>query len=222
MTYLFYNIKVNQSSAIKKIEKSGILLVFPIHNKKEPDSLWAQFHPRKKMIWKWDDDGDNKVGKMWMLMKRLSDSRKVVYSKWYQGRATFFSRTVFTAMMRILNEKMNTTELSKTEKLIYETLEMDSPLSTKQLKILTELQGKFNEPVYTKALKTLFSRLLIVAYGEVADGAFPSLALGATKNLYEELWQDAQDLSLEEATEILNAYLPLGSSFRKFFDKIKN
>lgn len=77
--------------AIDTINQQGILLTFPIDNKKEPNSLWAQFYPKKKMIWKWDETGDNKVGEMWMLMKKLSDCKEVVYSKWYRGRATFFS-----------------------------------------------------------------------------------------------------------------------------------
>src|SRR6476659_3749059 len=92
---------MNQRSAISKINKKGILLVFPINNRKEPQSLWSEFYPRKKMRWEWDNSGDDSVAEMWGLMKRLSENREVVYSKWYQGRATFFSQELFAAMLRL-------------------------------------------------------------------------------------------------------------------------
>ena len=44
--------------------------------------------------------------------------------------------------------------------------------------------------LYSRALKELWSRLLIVGVGEVADGAFPSLAMSATRHRFEELWPD--------------------------------
>ena len=97
------NLEMNQRSAISKINKAGILLVFPIKNNKEPDSLWRQFFPRKKMIWEWSEDGEEGVADLWHLMKRLSDCRKVIYSKWYQGRATFFSIELFTALLALQN-----------------------------------------------------------------------------------------------------------------------
>ena len=74
---------MDMRSAIAKIQRHGILLVFPISNRPEPRSLWSEYFPRKKMRWEWDDSGDNHVGELWSLMKRLSDCKKVVYSKWY-------------------------------------------------------------------------------------------------------------------------------------------
>jgi len=212
---------MNQRSAISKINKNGLLLVFPMNNQKEPSSLWREFFPRTPLRWEWDEDGDNRVGEMWHLMKDLSDCRKVVYSKWYKGRATFFSREVFVASLRVLQNQSDLTgNLSRTSKNLLETLESDSPLSTKELKKLNELQGKFNEPEYNKSLKPLFSRLLVVGFGEVDDGAFPALALGSTKILYEDLWLESQSLKLSQAQQTLDKAMPLGSSFRKFFDKI--
>src|SRR5687767_5530271 len=98
---------MNQRSAISRINKNGILLVFPINNRKEPKSLWSEFFPRTKMKWEWDETGDNRVGDLWMLMKRLSDCRQVVYSKWYQGRATFFSRELFVALLSLTKQHYN-------------------------------------------------------------------------------------------------------------------
>ncbi|MBY0451825.1 MAG: hypothetical protein K2P92_02240, partial [Bdellovibrionaceae bacterium] len=178
---------MDQKSAVKKINDRGALLVFPINNKKEPASLWSEFYPRTKMRWEWDEGGDNKVGDLWLLMKKLSDSRQVVYSKWYQGRATFFSRDLFTALLKVTQPDYSGTTLSPVARQLYECLEEDSPLSTKQLKAITELRGKDNERFYNRGMKELFSRFLIVAYGEVDDGAFPSLAVGTTRNLFEDL-----------------------------------
>lgn len=212
---------MNKKSAIAKINKQGVLLVFPILNRKEPDSLWAQFFPRKKMKWEWNDNGDDTVAKMWMLMKKLSDCREVVYSKWYQGRATFFSVEVFASLLAILKANPEYQRgLSRTAQHIYEILLDNSPLSTKELKKVTELQGKDNEAAYNKACKELFSKLLIVAYGEVDDGAFPSLAVGATKVLYDDIWRQSDSLTPEQAYKTLEKYMPIDGAFRKYWDKL--
>lgn len=207
--------------AVQEINEKGILLVFPINNRKEPLSLWSQFYPRSKMEWIWDNDGDDRVGQLWLLMKKLSDCRDVVYSKWYQGRATFFSRALFAALLRFKKEQLTTeAQLTRTAREILEILESDSPLSTKQLKKMAELQGKDNEKFYQRATKELFKNFHIVAFGEVDDGAFPSLAIGSTKNLYEDLWLEANKMSLDEAGKKINACMPKDQLFRKYLDKI--
>lgn len=209
---------MNQRSAITKINKNGILLVFPINNKKEPRSLWQEFFPRKKMLWEWDDESDNRVADLWHLMKKLSDCGKVVYSKWYQGRATFFSRELFTALLCL---SQNTeTGLSRNAQTLFDELELNSPLSTKELKSLTDLRGKFNEGIYSRGMKELFVKFLVVAYGEVDDGAFPSLAVGATKLLFEDLWIAARNMSVVEAQKVVDQFMPVGSLFRKYFEKL--
>lgn len=206
--------------AIQQINKNGILLVFPVKNSKEPNSIWCSFYPRKKMVWEWSEDSDNSIGEMWHLMKKLSDCKKVVYSKWYQGRATFFSRKVFVALLSIyLRNGLKNHPLTRQASYLFEALRDDSPLSTKQLKEMTDLQGKLNEPVYTKSMKQLFSKFLIIAFGEVEDGAFPSLAVGATENIYEDLWKEALNQNSDSSEEILNQFLPKGTKFRVFFDK---
>lgn len=216
--------KPSEATAIQKIDAAGALLVFPLNNRPEPRSLWSEFHPRTKMRWEWDETGDNRVGEMWLLMKRLSESREVVYSKWFQGRATFFRRELFTALLAVHHAaKAPGDALSPTALLLLETLEMDSPLSTKQLKKFTELQGRDNEPAYSRGMKELFTRFLIVGCGEVEDGAFPSLAVGATRLIYEDLWTEAEAFSttagLKKARGIVDSALPVGSAFRKFFER---
>ncbi len=69
-------------------------------------------------------------------------------------------------------------------------------------------------------MKELFQNFQIVGYGEVDDGAFPSLAVGATSNLYEDLCQAANDMSVEQARKIVDGAMPMGSSLRKFYDRI--
>lgn len=207
-------------SAISKINQRGVLLVYPIKNQKEPLSIWSEFYPKKKMNWEWTDDGDTSVHDMWYLMKRLSDCGEVVYSKWYQNRATFFSREVFEAMLALRMKKEDFGQnLSYQARDILDVLEDSSPMSTRELKKLTDLQGRLNEPVFHRAMKQLFQQYLIVGYGEVDDGAFPSLAVGATKNLYEDLWNSAKNLSEVKAQAIIDKYLKVESKFRKFFDK---
>jgi hypothetical protein len=172
------------------------------------------------MKWEWNEDGDDRVGDMWLLMKSLSDCREVVYSKWYQGRATFFSRSLFTALLKSL-PLQGELDLSIPAREILEILESDSPLSTKEIKKRADLQGKLNEPFYNRGTKELFSHLLTVGFGEVEDGAFPSLALGATRLIYEDLWNEALQMSESTALKALDAWMPPGSLVRRHFEKLK-
>lgn len=94
---------MNQERAIEKIESAGAILVFPIANQKEPASLWSVFYPRSQMRWEWDESGDNRVGNLWHLRTELSTTTEVVYAKWFRGRATFFSREIFPAFLRLLH-----------------------------------------------------------------------------------------------------------------------
>lgn len=214
---------MNQKTAISKLNTHGALLVFPINNKKEPRSLWSEFFPRSKLQWRWDEDGDSRVSNLWYLMKKLSDCRQVVYSKWYQGRATFFSQELFVALLSIAQKEVHVkVRLSKPAKEILETLESDSPLSTKQLKKMTELQGKDNQATYNRSMKELFSKFYIVAFGEVDDGAFPSLAIGATSVLYENLWTEAEALPSETAKSTIRTYMHDESLFYKFLKRAFN
>jgi hypothetical protein len=206
--------------AISRIEKRGALLVFPINNRELPNSLWAEFYPGTQMIWDWNEDGDYKVAGMWQLMKQLSDCREVVYSKWYQGRATFFSRHLFAALLCLARTaRIPRHELSETARSLFEVLENNSPLSTKELKALTDLKGKHNEAAYSRGMKELFTRFLIVGFGEVEDGAFPSLAVGATELLFEDLWREGTEMSPRKARAVIDGLMPEGSHFRKFLNK---
>ena len=207
-------------SAVSRINERGVLLVFPINNRELPLSLWSEFFPKKRMVWDWNDDAAGEVSDMWGLMKRLSDCRQVVYSKWYQGRATFFSRDLFTAMLRVRCVPTDARRrLSPTARQLFEVLENNSPLSTRKLKELTDLQGRLHEAEYSRAMKELFTQFWIVGYGEVDDGAFPSLAVGATELLFDDLWRQAEDLQVRKAQAAIDLWMPQSSHFRRFFDK---
>jgi hypothetical protein len=212
--------RITPDDAVKRINDRGVLLVFPINNRPLPLSLWSEFFPKTRMVWDWNDDAAGAVHDMWGLMKRLSDCREVVYSKWYQGRATFFSRDLFTAILCLRCRQFDARRrLSPTARTLFEVLENNSPLSTRKLKELTDLQGRLHEVEYSRAMKELFSRLLIVGFGEVDDGAFPSLAVGATELLYDELWRQAEAMSLRKAQTAIDRWMPQSSHFRRFFDK---
>ena len=210
--------KKNRSKAIQAINSCGILLVYPLANQKEPKSLWSELFPKTKMRWEWDSDGDDRVAQLWMLRADLSTSREVVYMKWFQNRATFFSREVFVWMLAFMRADQ---PLPQQSQQILEVLEMDSPLSTKQIKEATELQGKLFESTYDRAMKVLWKRMWIVAFGEVEDSSFPSLAVGATRLIFEELWDEAQAIDPEVAEKNLIKKLGLENKFWKFAEKVK-
>lgn len=212
---------LNLKKAISFIEKRGILLVYPIDNRKEPRSLWSEFFPKSEMRWEWDTGGDDRVASLWHLREELSRSGKVVYAKWYRGRATFFSREVFTDLLAALGgARMERAALSREARLILETLESDSPLSTKELKAATDLRGKLFETTYEKSMRELWRRLLIVGYGELDDGAFPSLRVGATRHLFEDLYDGARKIEPSLALARVSARMDSEPSFRKFLDQV--
>lgn len=170
------------------------------------------------MRWEWDDNGDSRVADLWHFREQLSRSGKVVYSKWYKGRATFFSKALFAAMLGRVKDRVHEGLYPEAEEVL-EILSESSPLSTKELKRAAHLEGKFNESTYTRTMKQLFSRFLVVGYGEVDDGAFPSLAMGATQLLFEDVWNRAHELSAKEIQKTLSI-LPDGSSFKREYDRL--
>ncbi len=197
---------MKKKDAIEAIDRYGILLVYPIDNALEPRSLWSVAYPRTKMRWEWDDDGDHRVADLWHLREQLSSSRKVIYVKWFRGRATFLSRDLFRALLAVYSRQPGFSALSREAREILALLDENSPRSTKELKRATELVGRALEPTYVKALQQLWDRLLVVAFGEVDEGAFPSLAIGSTKLLFEALYQEARELSAAEAENVIAKY----------------
>jgi hypothetical protein len=195
------------SRAVKLIEKLGICLVFPIKNAKDPPSLWAALYPGEEMIWEWDADGDHRVSDLWHLRMRLAESREVVYAKWLRGRATFFSRDLYRELLGRMDAcgKLMTS-LSREAAALLELLEENSPQSTKSLRAQMDLGGKLGERIYKRALDDLWRQLRIVGTGEMDDGAFPSLMVGATNLVFEDLWEDRKlpnpkgKAALEKAT----------------------
>ncbi len=206
------------NKVIEAINHHGVLLVFPMNNNKEPHSLWSVLHPKSEMRWDWDTTGDNRVVKLWQLKTELSTTKKVVYSKWYKNRATYFSLELFTACLRI--EMDHKLKLSRDSQNLLDTLITDSPLSTRQLKELTKLKGKMFESLFNKSMRPLWDHFQIVAYGEFEDSSFPSLGIGATQTLYEELIKKASTLNRAEALKLISLKMPEGSLFRKYWDKL--
>jgi hypothetical protein len=208
-----------QKKAIEAINTKGILLVYPIDNRPLPDSLWSELFPKTKMRWEWDDDGDSRVADLWHLRTILSESRQVVYSKWYQNRATFFSRPVWSALYRLSREWKPIQWRPESDEIL-ETLDSDSPLSTKQLKEAVGLQGRLLESTYEKSLRPLWQHFDIVGFGEFEDSSFPSLAVGSTRVLFEDLVQEAEKLTLAQARTAFERFLPEKSLWLKFWKRI--
>ena len=174
------------------------------------------------MKWSWDKDHDDRVGNLWIAREHLSRSREVVYAKWYQNRATFFSRECFTKMLSFLGSREFAERgLPTASRDVLEILSADSPLSTKQLKAAAELEGKINETAFNRALRPLWQRLLLVGFGEFQDSSFPSLGHGATSTLFEDLWNDSTALDADESGAWLRDRLGEANPFYRQALKIR-
>jgi len=206
--------------AKKLIDERGILLVYPIANKVEPPSLWHALWPNSQMDWSWDNDADDRVAELWHLRARLAESHEVAYGKWFKGRATFFSLPVFHAMLaRICEAGDPFADLPRAAHDILALLRERSPLSTKLLRQEAGLRGKAHDRAFNQAMKILWSRLLLVGVGEVEDGAFPSLAVGATELLFEDLWLSRSKVSAA-SRKALDEALSRSKAFAKEHDRV--
>lgn len=180
--------------ALEAIERRGVLLVYPIANAPDPPSLWSELHPRSKMRWAWDAGADDRVVELWHLREALARSKRVVYGKWFRRRATFFSVPAFRGMLaELAAHGPLDAGLSPEARTILELLEEDSPQGTKSLRQGAGLAGKYLEGAWNRAADELWSRLLIVGVREVEEGGFPSLAVGPTRTIFEDVWSAAHD-----------------------------
>ena len=210
--------------ATRIVERLGIALVYPIGNRSDLPSLWSELYPRVKMEWAWDGDADPRVADLWHLRERLARSHDVAYAKWFRGRATFFALPVFHAMLgRIAAAGDVYAGLPAEATDILALLRERSPLSTKELRAMADLRGKEREAAFHHAMKTLWSRLLVVGTGEVADGAFPSLAVGATELLFEDAWSARHrvpDHAARRLDEILAESPAYGRELRRALSEV--
>jgi hypothetical protein len=200
---------------IRIVDRLGIALVYPIEGKVELRSLWSELHPKAKMEWSWNEDADPRVAEVWHLRERLARSHDVAYAKWFRGRATLFSLPVFHALLGRLAAAGDVfARLPPESVTLLELLRERSPLSTKELRTFADLRGKEHEAVFTRAMKVLWSRLLVVGIGEVEDGAFPSLAVGATELLFEDIWNARRNVPADAAAA-LDAALEVAPDYRR-------
>lgn len=209
-----------KKKAKKAIEDLGICLVYPIANKPEPPSLWHALWPSSEMDWSWDSDADERVADLWHLRARLAESHEVAYGKWFKGRATFFSLPVFHALLqRVFTVGDPYADLPRAAHDILALLRERSPWSTKLLRQEAGLRGKQHDRAFNHAMKMLWSRLLMVGVGEVDDGAFPSLAVGATELVFEDLWLSREKVSADSRKQ-LDAALTRSKAFEKEHDRV--
>ncbi|MGZ5279726.1 MAG: AlkZ-related protein [Pseudobdellovibrionaceae bacterium] len=208
-----------QKKAVQAINQRGLLLVYPIDNRPLPLSIWSDLYPGTKMRWEWDEDGDSRVADLWHLRAKLSSSSQVVYTKWYQNRATFFSRQAWAALYKLSRQWKPQKWIRESDEIL-DVLDSDSPLSTRQIKEAVNLQGKLLEGTYERALKPLWQHFDIVGFGEIEDSSFPSLAVGSSRVLFEDLIAESESLSEAQALQILEKFLPDKSLWRKFWNRI--
>jgi hypothetical protein len=66
-------------------------------------------------------------------------------------------------------------------------------------------------------MNELWAALLVVGTGEVDDGAFPSLEIGATRSIFEDLWDAAATTDRKAALARVTARLEREPAFLKHF-----
>ena len=204
-----------EAKALAAVREHGALLVYPVANRTAPRSLWSELYPRSPMHWAWDESADDRVVGLWHLRERMARGKRVVYAKWFRGRAVFFSRELFTEMLSATTPWSANPSFEARE--ILGLLEENSPQSTKAVRRDAGLRGKHGERVWQRAMKELWDSLLVVGTGEVDDGAFPSLEIGATRLIFEDLWDRASSLDPIAARAAVEAALGREPAFLRYF-----
>lgn len=211
--------------AVRAIDERGALLVYPVQNKPDPPSLWQVLHPKRQMHWAWDENADPRVAALWHLRQDLAKSRRVVYSKWSAGRATLFSKKLFAAMLGRLRTSFDLeSSLARPSRDLLEILRDDSPQPTRALRERAGLEGRTQETAFTRAMRPLWERLLVVGAGEIEEGGFPSLAIGATDLLFEPLWTAAETPAREDGVyldEVLAREPWIARAWKRFTSRLE-
>ena len=89
------------------------------------------------------------------------------------------------------------------------------------MKQAADLRGREHEPAFTRGMKELWLRMLIVAWGERDDGAFPSLQAGASKLLHHAAWQAGREMTEAEAIATIDRFWTEDSPFRRYFGELR-
>lgn len=199
---------------LQSINKAGVLLIFPIQNKDEPDSVWAHTYPRSKMIWDWTRDTDPKVDRIRAVLWDLVDEEKIILTKWYRDKPTIFSEDSFLYMLAYLRSAKKF-QMRETKKVL-DTLEIDSPQATQELKEACGLRGSHFKSDYNQAMRELWHRLLIVEHGEVKISHLPSTTIGSTEKTFGDIWERSLSINKKDAEKFLISKLNPENIFFKF------
>jgi len=207
--------------ALAAINERHVQLVYPIQNAREPRSLWHSLHPGSAMRWDWSEDADQRVVDLWQLKDDLCLGREVVYAKWFRGRATFFSRASFVPILALLGTtRAEALRRNATASRQYEELQDNSPQTPRRLQQADKMTGSHYRGDYKRGVKLLWEQLVIVGTGEVDEGQFPALAMGATRHILEDLWEEADGMEPRDAEARCRRLLPAASPFSRFLDRL--
>lgn len=153
------------------INEQGVVSVFPA--KSSMPSLWKFLHPRSKFSWVWDENGDDKVAKLWWLKNEIAASRKVLYGRFFSNQPVFVS----LKQAKALQKKVQKKPLTELEQHILESLELNSPQTLRILKREAKRQGmEYLRSQWHQALLTLQKQFLISSLGDSVreKGPMPS------------------------------------------------
>ena len=103
---------------------------------------------------------------------------------------------------------------------IYQELLSESPLTPKMIKERLDFGGRKNRALYGRAIKILWERALIAGAGEVDEGQFPALSMGATRHFFEDEWDRAHAWPPEEARKRFKEKFPPNHPVYRFLNRL--
>jgi len=171
-------------SCLEFIQREGVVSVFPAKGKRALPSLFRFLHPRSSFSWVWDENGDDKVVKLWWLKNEIAASKKVLYGRFFTNQPVF----VAFARAKELRAQVQRVPLGELDRYVLELLEQNSPQTLRMMKRQARLEGRdFLRSEWQKSLLKLQKQFLICSLGDSTreSGPMPSTEYVALEHFFD-------------------------------------
>ena len=191
--------RVNTAAyAVRFIDAVGFCLLFPVKNVLLP-SLYYAMTRRIPITW------DKYTVKLWEWKDELPRRRRALYTKYFRGRGTFFSRAMLANFLalrggsaRIAGHETfySAGKVSHDARTLWQTLAEHGPLATLELRHACKLDSKAGNTRFKKAILELQCLLVVTHFGaEQETAAWASNRLELVARAFPEEAQQCRGIT---------------------------
>ena len=159
--------------AARIVEEAGLIYLFGGGPATDLPNLHTEITGRDAIV-EWDADTDA----VWRLRGGLPARGAAWYGEWLRNRGTFVAIRLLPAALAWMDTPADEVagvdvarSLSEDAGMLYESLLIEGPLSSVELRHAVGLTGPHNTPAFSRGLSALRRRLLITTVGTAARGS---------------------------------------------------